>query len=94
MGPEIKKSENHWEERDELGLLLIGWKEIQRPKESEYVKEAREAEIREISGTEEMMPAVSYQTPVADTWPSCRSPLGCSLPKQPVLAPWTCHTYP
>lgn len=31
------------------------------------MKEAREAEIREISGTEEMMPAVSYQTPVADT---------------------------
>ena len=29
------------------------------------MKETREAEIREISGTEEMMPAVSYQTPVA-----------------------------
>lgn len=32
------------------------------------MKEAREAEIREISGTEEMMPAVSYQTPVAWAW--------------------------
>lgn len=50
----------------ELGFILVAWKELQRrPEESEHLKEGWEAEIREVFGAEETMPAVSFQMPVA-----------------------------
>lgn len=39
MWESVKKFENQWAE-GELRFLLVGWKELQRPEESEYLKES------------------------------------------------------
>lgn len=47
---------SEWE--GELGFIIMGWEELQRPEESEHLQEAWEAEIGEI---EEIMPPVSFK---------------------------------